>query len=113
MSLEKLILLVDFPYSSYRMDVRVHRTLMTRIERIDADLFRFYPLAGIAERMGCGEPSPLCFLETQSGEGSPHPIRSAIPVTAIAVFDKPVCNYALRHFPAIPYIQLIIALVSK
>jgi hypothetical protein len=35
---------------------------MTRIERIDADLFGFYPLAEIAERMECGEPSPLCFI---------------------------------------------------
>jgi len=45
-----------FVSSDYHMDVRVHRTLMTRIERIDADLFGFYPLAGIAERMECGEP---------------------------------------------------------
>jgi hypothetical protein len=30
------------------MNVRVHRTLMTRIEWIDADLFGFYPLAGLA-----------------------------------------------------------------
>jgi hypothetical protein len=36
------------------MDVRVHRT---RIERIDADLFGFYPLAEIAERMERGEDS--------------------------------------------------------
>src|SRR5215475_13061662 len=28
--------------------------------------------------MECGEPSPLCFLRTKSGEGSPHSIRSAI-----------------------------------
>jgi len=33
--------------------------------------------------MECGEPSPLFFIETQSGEGSPHSIRSAIPVMAI------------------------------
>jgi len=29
----------------------------------------------IAERVECGEPSPLCFIETQSGEGSPHSTR--------------------------------------
>jgi len=29
--------------SGFHIDVRVNRTLMTRIERIDADLFRFYP----------------------------------------------------------------------
>ncbi len=34
------------------MDVRVHRTLMTRIERIDAGLFGFYPLAGSALAYG-------------------------------------------------------------
>src|SRR6266508_5889813 len=34
------------------MDVRVHRTRLTRIERIDADLFRFYQLAGSALAYG-------------------------------------------------------------
>ena len=34
------------------MDVRVDRTRMTRIERIDADLFGFYPLAGSALAYG-------------------------------------------------------------
>jgi hypothetical protein len=58
-----------FVSSDYQMDMRAHRTLMTRIEQIDADLFGFYPLAGIAERMERLEPSLLCFLETQSGEG--------------------------------------------
>src|SRR5215475_11839989 len=28
--------------------------------------------------MECGEPSPLCVSRKQSGEGSPHSIRSAI-----------------------------------
>ena len=34
------------------MDVRAHRTRMTRIGRIDTDLFRFYPLAGSALAYG-------------------------------------------------------------
>jgi hypothetical protein len=34
------------------MDVRVHGTRMTRMERIDADLFGFYPLAGSALMYG-------------------------------------------------------------
>jgi hypothetical protein len=29
----------------------------------------------IAKRMKCGESSPLFFLETESGEDSPHSIR--------------------------------------
>src|SRR6266511_911271 len=96
------------------MEVRINRTLMTRIERIDADLLGFYPLAGSALAYGVRraliplanskngtvqgavatwctrkslptkhqvatapctvpirqryQPSPLCFLITQSGE---------------------------------------------
>src|SRR5262245_57465877 len=42
------------------MDVRIHRTLMTRIERIDADLFEFYPLAGSA--IACGVRRVLAAL---------------------------------------------------
>jgi len=53
---------------------------------------------GARQRMECGESSPLCFLETKSGEDSPHSIRSAISVTAIAVFDTPVYNYASRDW---------------
>src|SRR5215475_8696149 len=34
------------------MDARVDRTLMTWIERIDGDLFGFYPLAGSAPAYG-------------------------------------------------------------
>src|SRR5262245_35948453 len=63
--------------------------------------------------MECGESSPLCFLEKQSGEDSPHSIRSAISVTAFAVFDTTVCNYAHRHSPAIPYIHLVTALSAR
>ena len=39
-------------------------------------------VAEIAERVERGEPSPLCFLVTQSGEGSPRSTRSAISATA-------------------------------
>jgi hypothetical protein len=39
--------------------------------------------------MECGESSPLCFLETESGEDSSHSIRFAISVTAVDVFDTP------------------------
>jgi hypothetical protein len=40
--------------------------------------------------MECGESSPLFFLETESGEDSPHSIRFAISVTAVAGFDTPL-----------------------
>src|SRR6266542_2504195 len=42
------------------MDVRVHRTRMTRIERIDADLIGFYPLAG-AELLEKSRDSDMWF----------------------------------------------------
>jgi hypothetical protein len=35
-----------------------------------------------ARGMECGESSPLYFIETQSGESSPHSILSVISVTA-------------------------------
>jgi hypothetical protein len=42
------------------MEVRVHKTLMTRIERIGADLLGFYPLAGSA--LACGVRRGLILL---------------------------------------------------
>src|SRR5215475_200495 len=52
------------------------------------------------------EPSPLCFIEKQSGEGSRRSIRSAISVTAIAVSaslprvqeDRPFLDVGHLHY---------------
>jgi len=41
--------------------------------------------------MECGESSPLFFLETESGEDSPHSIRFAISVTAMQLL-RCYCN---------------------
>jgi hypothetical protein len=46
---------VTINQSDYQMDVRVHRTRMTPIERIDADLFGFIRLPGARWRMERGE----------------------------------------------------------
>jgi hypothetical protein len=52
------------------MDVQVHRTLMTRIERIDAYLFGFCKLAGSA--LAYGVRRVLAALHTLRDFGQGH-----------------------------------------
>jgi hypothetical protein len=54
------------------MDVRVHRTPMTRIERIDANLIGFYPFAGSA--LACGVQRGLILLANSFSAGGARDI---------------------------------------
>ena len=85
------------------MDIRVHRTRMTPIERIDADLFRFNPLSGERASVVRRE-SPLCFIETKAAGTRRTPYAAA--------FRSRPSLYLTRQFAitrpamaAIPYIN--------
>jgi len=70
-------------------------------------------LTEIAERMECGEPSTLCFIQTQSVEGSPHSIRWRAPGKRIKTKKIGVNPLYQRHQHSMnPYTHLIIALMD-
>jgi len=71
-------------------------------------------VAEIAERMECGEPSPLCVSIKQSGEDSPHSIRERAPGKRIKPKKIAVNPLYPRHPRSInPYIHLITTLEAR